>query len=234
MTEAGVPAGMIKKAINETRFNKILPFRFIAAAKYAARFEEELGNAMIRSMETMNKMPGQTVLLVDVSGSMDSGISSKSDINRIDAACGLAMLLREICEDMLIYSFSMQLCEIPPRHGFALRDAILQSQPHSGTPLGLAVKSIYASKSEKFDRQHFPGYGYHGVGYKGQGLNPDRLIVLTDEQSHNPVPDPSGLGYMINVAAYQNGVGYGPWKRVDGWSENVVRYIQELETNQLM
>jgi hypothetical protein len=235
MTEAGVSADMIKKAINETRFNKILPFRFIAAAKYAPRFEEELGNAMIRSLATMDKLPGQTVLLVDVSGSMDSQISGKSNINRIDAACGLAMLLREICEDVLIYSFSMQLCEIPPRHGFALRDAILNSQQHSGTPLGLAVKSIYAPKGEKFAKYDFGYYGgRHDVGYQGQGLSPDRLIVITDEQSHDPIPDPSGRGYMINVASYQNGVGYGPWMHVEGWSENVVRYIQELETNRLV
>jgi hypothetical protein len=31
------------------------------------------------------------------------------------------------------------------------------------------------------------------------------------------------------VASYQNGVGYGPWTHVDGWSEAVVDYIVELE-----
>jgi 60 kDa SS-A/Ro ribonucleoprotein len=214
--------------------SKILPFRFIAAAKHAPRFEEELGKAMIKSLASHEKLPGQTVLLVDVSGSMKDPLSDKTDINRIDAACGLAMLLREICEDVLIYSFSMELCEIPPRHGFALRDAILSSQRHSGTPLGLAVRSIYAPKGTVTTDYHFGGFGHDRVKYSGQNLSPDRLIVITDEQSQDPVPDPDGLGYMINVASYQNGVGYGPWKHVEGWSENVVRYIQELETHKLI
>jgi hypothetical protein len=54
-------------------------------------------------------------------------------------------------------------------------------------------------------------------------------VVITDEQSHDQVSAPKGKGYVINVASYQNGVGYGPWTHVDGWSEAVVDYIVELE-----
>lgn len=59
----------------------------------------------------------------------------------------------------------------------------------------------------------------------------DRLIVLTDEQSHDKVPQPlSGKpSYMINVASNQNGVGYGAWRHIDGWSEAVLDYILEAE-----
>ncbi len=60
-----------------------------------------------------------------------------------------------------------------------------------------------------------PGYG--------------RIIVITDEQSHDRVPEPQGIGYMINVASYKNGVGYGKWTHIDGFSENVIRWIYELE-----
>jgi hypothetical protein len=37
-------------------------------------------------------------------------------------------------------------------------------------------------------------------------------------------------GYMINVASALNGVGYGAWSHIDGWSEAVVEYIRELES----
>jgi hypothetical protein len=57
----------------------------------------------------------------------------------------------------------------------------------------------------------------------------DRLIVISDEQSHDRVPDPKGLGYMINVASNRNGVGYGKWVHIDGWSDAVVRFITEHE-----
>ncbi len=45
-------------------------------------------------------------------------------------------------------------------------------------------------------------------------------------------PDGLGKGYAINVASNRNGVGYGPWTHIDGWSEAVVEYIAELETAQ--
>jgi 60 kDa SS-A/Ro ribonucleoprotein len=37
---------------------------------------------------------------------------------------------------------------------------------------------------------------------------------------------------VINVASDQNGVGYGAWTHVDGWSEAVVEYIAELESEE--
>jgi 60 kDa SS-A/Ro ribonucleoprotein len=43
------------------------------------------------------------------------------------------------------------------------------------------------------------------------------------------VPAPKGKGYVINVASYKNGVGYGKWTHIDGWSESVVEYIRVLE-----
>lgn len=36
-------------------------------------------------------------------------------------------------------------------------------------------------------------------------------------------------GYIINVASNKNGVGYGAWIHIDGWSEAVIDYIREYE-----
>lgn len=57
----------------------------------------------------------------------------------------------------------------------------------------------------------------------------DRLIAITDEQSGDSVPDPTGRGYVINVASCTNGVGYGKWMHIDGWSEACVDYIKEFD-----
>jgi hypothetical protein len=162
---------------------------------------------MLRCLEGKEKLPGKTVLLVDVSGSMDERISAKSDMNRIDAACGLAIMARELCENIEILTFSEKLVQVAPRRGFALRDAIVGSQHHSATYLGASVRTI----DEK-------------IIY-------DRLIAITDEQSHDKVPDPKGKGYMINVASNKNGVGYGVWLHIDGWSEAVLDYIKEQEAS---
>ena len=59
----------------------------------------------------------------------------------------------------------------------------------------------------------------------------DRLIVITDEQATDGrVPTPSAKkAYMINVASYRNGVESGRWSRINGFSENVIRWIYETE-----
>jgi hypothetical protein len=205
MQQAGVIDSVIKEGLRFMRTERVLPFRFISAAKHAPQLEPDLEAAMFRSLGDHEKLEGRTILLVDISGSMDAKISGKSDLMRTDAAYALAMLLREICPEILIASFSTQVKEIPLRRGFALRDAINSSQGHGGTDLGNAVQWANQQK-------------------------PHRLIVITDEQSQTRVPDPTmALAYLINVASAKNGVGYGKWHHIDGWSEKVIDYLLASE-----
>jgi 60 kDa SS-A/Ro ribonucleoprotein len=203
MQKAEVPRETIAGAIEAMRVDRILPYRFITAARYAPDFEPELEAAMLKSITDHVRLKGRTRLLIDVSGSMDAALSRQSEMTRLEAACGLAILAREICEKVEIFSFSNEVKKIPPRRGFALRDAIVASQPHAGTYLGKAVKE---------------------VDKKGE-----RLIVFTDEQSHDKVESPAGAGYLVNVASNQHGVGHGPWRRVDGFSEAVIAWIAASE-----
>ena len=202
MQEVNVDKNLIASSLQSIKVDKVLPFRFISAARFAPHLEPYLEEAMFKCIADKNKLKGKTNLLIDVSGSMGSPISSKSDMTRFDAACGLAVLARELCEEVEVYTFSQSLVGVPLRRGFALRDAILNSQPHSSTYLGAAVERL---------------------------SNYDRLIVFTDEQSHDQVSKPKGKGYMINVASAKNGVGYGAWNHIDGFSEAVFDFICEVE-----
>ncbi len=204
MQNALVPRETIAGAIEAMRTDRLLPYRFITAARYAPDFEPELEAAMLKSVKDHVRLPGRTRLLIDVSGSMFATLSAQSEMTRAEAACGLAILAREICDEVEIFTFSNEVVKVPPRRGFALRDAIINSQPHGGTYLGKAGTEI--------DR-------------KG-----DRLIVFTDEQSHDQVPEPRARGTIVNVASYQHGVGHGAWTRVNGFSEAVVAWIAASET----
>jgi hypothetical protein len=62
------------------------------------------------------------------------------------------------------------------------------------------------------------------------GVIERELRPTSDEQSHDQVPAPRGKGYILNVASARNGVGYGPWTHIDGWTEAVIDFIAELET----
>jgi hypothetical protein len=205
MKDAGVSEELVLSALDAMRTERVLPFRFLAAARYAPQWEEGLERAMFRAVHGAEKLAGKTVLLVDVSGSMTWKLSAKSEMLRTDAAFGLAVLLREVCKRVVVYTFSNVAKVVAPRRGFALRDAMARNQPNGGTNLGASLRAVEAAETY------------------------DRLIVITDEQSHDHVPAPKGKGYVINVASARKGVGYGEWTHIDGWSEAVIEYIRELE-----
>ncbi len=205
MREARVDESLVLTALGTMNAARVLPFRFLAAARYAPQWEEALEEVMLKSVAVQPKLAGRTIVLVDVSGSMSAPLSRRSEMQRTDAAYGLAVLVREICEKVAVYSFSDRVVEVPARRGFALRDAIDASQPHGGTLLGNAIE--WLNKNERYER----------------------LIVMTDEQAHDRVPAPKGTSYVVNVASC-NGVGYGKWTHIDGWSESVIEYIRALES----
>jgi len=201
MEAAGVDRVTIRDAIADMNTYRVLPFRFIAAARHAPHLESDLEKKFIQ-LAGEKKLPGRTIILVDVSGSMSSPLSGKSDMNRIDAAAGVAMVGREMSDDVEVFTFENRVNPVQNRHGFALRDAI--GQPRGGTMLGSAIAEM--------NQRHY-----------------DRLIVVTDEQSHDAVGSPKGRGYIINVASNRNGVGYGKWTHIDGFSEAIFGYIIESE-----
>jgi len=186
--------------------HRVLPFRYIAAARAVPMWEAAIDEALCASIEESPVLPGTTVVLVDISGSMDSPLSAKSDLKRCDAAATLASVIR--CEKLRVFSFSGEIREVPPRRGLAGVDAVLNSQPHGSTRLGAAIEHINAQVPH------------------------DRLIVISDEQTEDRVPTPvARKAYMLNVASSQNGVGYGKgWTaHFDGFSEGIIRYIAETE-----
>lgn len=205
MLEARVDELVIRQYAAVLNVDKVLPFRFIAAARIVPQLEDMLESMMYRALVDQPKLSGKTVLMVDVSGSMDYKISGKSDLTRFDAAAALAVLCRELCEQVEVYTFSNKAVRVAPRRGFALVEALRSSQPHEGTQLGIAVREVNAR-----------------CGY-------DRIVVFTDEQSYDVPPAPKGKGYMINVATNQYGVNHRDWLEINGFSEKIFDFIKEVE-----
>ena len=228
MMRAGVDKETIKTALRNIKVERVLPYRFVTAAKHNKDFMNYLEGAMYRCLEGKERIEGKTLLLVDVSGSMDDelgqnrnfisrGLSWKNDkapveaTTRLDAAIGLAILLKFLCKDIVIYTFSSDLVKIDNDYtGFNLGDKINKSQHHGGTWLGRAVRDVVKRES-----------------------NFDRMIVITDEQAHDYIdtklPENS-KGYIMNVAAYEHGIDHDEqWLRITGFSESVIDYMVEAE-----
>jgi 60 kDa SS-A/Ro ribonucleoprotein len=207
MIQANVPKELVASELHRNP-KEMLPFQYLAAARECPQWEDIIDSAMIQACSLKPKILGKTCLLVDVSGSMRDPISAKSTMTRMDAACGLAILLRECIDDIYIATFSNNLATLPPRHGMALRDVIITSQPHGGTMMGAAVNVIIKSD-----------------------INWDRIIIITDEQSNDVLPQmKKGNNYILNIAGYQNGVGnLNRWTTITGFSEASIDYIREFE-----
>lgn len=232
MIAADVAPAVIRQGFETVNFTGVLPFRFVAAARHVTQLEDQIERAMLRGLQGTPTLGGVTALVVDTSPSMfDAKISEKSELTRFDAAAALAILVREQCESVHVWAFNRTVYEIPPRRGFALRDAL---------------RATVGGAS-------FGGLGVAAANSRGY----DRILVLTDGQWHFytdqghvnaigtldgwPVSEgeaakvsPAPLtdrAYMVNVAPHTVGVGTGRWHSIDGWSERILDYVRAVEAD---
>ena len=209
MREVGVDESIIRKSFDDRKWGWIIPYQFISTAAHNPGLEDALEKAMLKSLDNEKPLNDKIALLVDISGSMNSRISRKSDVMRYDAAAGLAVLLREICKDIKLYTFNEKLREIPPRRGFALRDSI-STNVGGGTKMWEAIRVAAKNRCNRV------------------------MIVITDEQtmdSGSYTDANSDLLVIINVASYQNGVGYEKGTvHINGWSDSVIDWLREYCT----
>lgn len=222
MTEAGVDDSLIREALKNCNPERVLPFRFITAARYAPKFEPELEALMFKCLENAPKLKGKTVIIVDVSGSMGGKVSGKSEITRLDAAKALAMLVREVSEQVVIYATAGSDYQrkhatkmVPARRGFALGEAIQQAAHELGGG-GIFVAQVmdYVYEQEK---------------------NADRVIVVCDSQDCDLTRKPDSANafakrnYLMDVSVEKNGVGYSKFMVINGFSESLIDYVIEYE-----
>lgn len=220
----GVAVETVREAFKKAKVERALPFRFITAATHAPRFEQELEQAMFKNISSLDKLKGETILIVDTSGSMRGKLDIKSEMSRMDSAIALAILAREQCENCVIYitagndrTRTHSTGFVPARHGFALRDIIYEIKREHGEGgifLTQCMDFVYNKEKEA-----------------------DRIIVFTDEQDCdnriklNPARA-NAFGkqnYLVNIASAKNGIGYGKWVHIDGFSQAVLDFINEYE-----
>jgi hypothetical protein len=147
-----------------------------------------------------------------------------SEMDRAHVGVSLAMILREQCEEVSVYATGgddvaqkHSTVKLPPRRGFALGDAIY------GQCVPLGGGGIFLNQAMRF--------------IQAKEGTADRIVVITDEQDcakydsdkATKAPAFGGYNYMINVAPEKNGIGYGQWTHIDGWSERIIAFMSELE-----
>lgn len=229
MVEAGVRKDVIQHGFSQLQPKWLLPINYYAAAQAAPQYEREIEDLMLRGFAEVTKLPGHSVFVVDISGSMGSGISGKSQFSRMDVACVMAMVAESTCESLSLYATAGD--DHAGKHKTALvtsHNGILRG---SGFGLIEKIKGMYRSLGGGgiFTRQALEYIQAQ------EADTPARIIIFSDSQDCdrvNKVPKPFGEhNYIVDVSANQRGVNYeGLWDaEISGWSDHFIDYIAALE-----
>ena len=103
MIDVKVPKKMIRQAISQCSPRMLLPLDFIKAADFAPDYVDEINDLMMSCLGQFPKLLGETIFILDVSGSMWNPLSSRSQYNRMEAGVAMAMLAKEMCEHSSLY-----------------------------------------------------------------------------------------------------------------------------------
>lgn len=229
MEKSRVKPSIIRKGFETINNNWLLPLNYFSAAKYAPNWTREIESLMLRDFESMPKLKGHTIFVIDTSGSMGAIISSKSGFSRLDAANAMLLLASERCEHISIYATAgndgtrkHKTAKVKPVRGFALCEEVIKTSMnigHGGIFTRQCLEYIKGKEQEK----------------------PDRIIIFSDSQDcdhpNRKTPNPFGVkNYIIDVSSHSRGINYeGLWTaEVSGWSENFINYIYQLEQEDII
>ena len=226
MRKANVDKKVINEGLEKLKSSMLMPLDFLKAFRMNPEFGRQIEDAMINSYANLPKLKGKTLFIVDVSGSMGARMSEKSDFTRYDAACAMAMLAANQCEDYEIvctagndWTHTGAHEHIPyPQKGFGIFEQIRETNRNIGRG-GIFTRQCLEWCNDKFKGQKF-----------------DRIIVFSDSQDcdfpERRTPKPFGTyNYICDISAHTKGVNYrGAWTaEISGFSEHFITFIAAME-----
>ena len=215
---------------DEVLKSKQLPFRFLSAYNNlptgaTSRVRDVLEDACEYSIANLPKIPGKTVIAIDVSGSMNLNISNKSDTTCGEIAVLLGLMASKLCEEYIVYLFDtdLKLMNVSHRSGI-LQTACNYNILGRGTDLTLSIRrminsGIYADRlimlSDNEINSSWSGFDKTCQSYVDQyrnQVNPDLWVHAIDLQGYGTK---QFIGDKTNIIA--------------GWSERVLEFITLVE-----
>ena len=214
------------------RNSKQFPFRFLSAY-YAvqgigsSKVYTTLDNALNISVDNIPKIPGKTVIAIDVSGSMCCNISNKSDVSCVEIAALLGMIANRICDDAVVYVFDIYARRWSVSSNASILDTVVHFDANGGgtnmySPVKamidehvMADRIIFLSDNEcnySFTEYNWPWHRSTTVQsiideYRRE-INPDLWVHAIDLQGYGTQ---QFSGDKTNIIA--------------GWSEKVFDFI---------
>lgn len=212
--------------------SKQLPFRFLSAYKMvmgiaSSRALDALEQAAEYSLENIETIKGKTLIAIDKSGSMDSGVSAKSNITCEDIASLLGVMANKICEDAEVVCFDTRLYHnnLPSRNGI-ISNALSCISNGGGTDLTLPLQYILKTH-KKFDRMimlsdNEINSGWHGGFSRTCQPFVDRYRKKVNKDFWVHAIDIAGYGTQQFIGEKTN--------ILAGWNERVLEFINLVES----
>lgn len=208
--------------------SKQLPFRFLSAYRTnmtaGNKVLDALEDAADASIENLPRIPGKTVIAIDVSGSMDSRVSAKSDIRCCDIAMLLGLIANKICEEALVVTFDTSLRQLAVSH----RNGLLYTTMHEsmsggGTNMSLPFE-LLQNKGIKCDRVIILSDNMcNSSGYSWYGRN-ETVQVMADKCRKANNND--FWVHAVDLQGYGTQQFTGPKTNIiAGWSEKLFDFI---------
>lgn len=149
------------------RKSKQLPFRFYSAYKAVSdiagsKVFNVLETALENSVDNLPKLPGTTVIAVDVSGSMSSPVSEKSEVKCYEIAMLLGLLANRICDNSIFYIFNNNIEKIAVSSRCSILEKVRNTGCCGGTNMILPFQKMIDDK-----------------------IKADRIIVLSDNMNNS-------------------------------------------------
>lgn len=148
------------------RNSKQLPFRFLSAYKSVQKISSSavltaLELAVDASVDNLPKIPGKTVIAIDVSGSMTCGnISGNSNVCPMDIAIMLGLIANRICEDAIVYTFDHRVRRMAIPSNSGILSSVMNFREYGGgTNMSLPFDAMLKER-----------------------VKADRIIVLSDNE----------------------------------------------------
>ena len=248
----------------QVRMSRQLPFRFYSAYRVLSNkglitpeIHRALETALTASIGNMDPIPGRTLVAVDVSGSMSSTVSSKSDVRCSDIAALFGAMASRLCEDATVCYFEAPKSAYRAfysQKGAAFPEALYKNSEECG--YRIAHYGKYDSVLDIALHNSFAGGGtdmslpmlFALKEDKAVHLKPfDRIIYFSDNEcnrsfrgQHKTVQSlADSYRAMYNKAFWVHGIdlqGYGTqqfcgerFNLIAGWSESVLPFINLAE-----
>lgn len=160
--------------------SKQFPMRILSAYRATSnlRWAWALERALTASLANIQTLPGETLIMVDTSHSMEQKLNVESELQRWDAAILFGAALAARCEKVDLVSFSA--------------DDVLYGRRYvlsKNFPLVAGESVLKTVERWKSDGYFINGNTQTAAALVKNYVDHDRVIVLTDDQPQGPDPE---------------------------------------------